>query len=139
MAMQRSNPLPPGKYWVDVFDPDRSDFRGWLADNAVTLRVDKQEDKLARGGYPAETWYLFTVLSPTPWNGPGFPTIAEGGITTADDVAQRPDPPPGVTEQAGEVLDSIEAGAKAAEDAAKTGFWAVLALGVGVILYKILS
>jgi len=139
MAIQRNNPLPPGKYWVDVFDPDRQEFRGWLADNASTLHVEKQEDKLARGGYPAETWYLFTVTAPTPWNGPGFPTISDDAVQQWDDTAERPPPPPSVSEQAGEVIDSVEAAAKSAEDAAKTGFWAVLALGVGVILYKILS
>jgi len=139
MPIMRTNPLPPGRYWVDVFDPKRGEFRGWLADHSDTVHVVHQEDKLPRDDYPAETWYLFEVLAPTPWEGPGFPTIADDSVKASVDTSDRPAPPPSIAEQTGEVIDSVEAAAKSAEEAAKTGLWGVVLLGVGVILYKILS
>lgn len=41
MTLQRANPVPPGVYWVDVFDPNRDAFASWVKAHAdaVKLRV----------------------------------------------------------------------------------------------------
>lgn len=40
MALERSNPLPPGRYWVDVSPADKPAFDGWLAANRGALAVE---------------------------------------------------------------------------------------------------
>ena len=91
-ALERHNPVPPGKYWVDVFEQDSSAFYDWLAANRAAVHVDATESFPSNDGGPAREWYLFTVGSPVQWKGPGFPTIAEPNVTSSADTAQRPDP-----------------------------------------------
>lgn len=117
MSVERSNPLPPGVYWVDVFASKGPQFNAWLRTHLDSVRVKKTTHTAARGGYESRDWVLFEVLSPTPWEGPGFPTIAEQGIETKpEDTVQRPPPEP-------DPLDSLRAPA-----------WGSLGLGIGLAL-----
>lgn len=118
-AVERQNPLPAGRYWVDVFQNDSDTFGAWLSSNKATVRVRTTEHF---DSDPARDWYLFEVSVPTPWHGPGFPTIAGPNVTTSSDTAQRPDPPPFATEQ----IEQILAGEKRA---LTTAVW----VGVGLI------
>lgn len=90
--LERHNPLPAGRYWVDVFAPDASAFIAWLRANKNAVHVTTTESFPENGGGPARDWYLFDVTTPVPWSGPGFPTVAGPEIKTAEDTAQRPDP-----------------------------------------------
>lgn len=96
-AVQRANPLPAGRYWVDVFETDSPDFSSWLGANRSTVSIVSTEHFDANAGGPARDWVLFQVSAPTPWNGPGFPTIADASVTSSSDTAQRPPPAPDIT------------------------------------------
>jgi hypothetical protein len=98
MAMMRTNPLPIGKYWQDVFAEKQAAFRAWLTKNKATVHVDTTESTSVEGtdkdaqGNPARDWYLFTVSSPTKWEGPGYPTIATPDVKSSADTVTRPAP-----------------------------------------------
>lgn len=127
-AVERQNPLPAGRYWIDIFDKDSDAFGAWLSSNKVTVVVRATEHFEST---PTRDWYLFEVKVPTPWNGPGFPTVAAPNVTTSSDTAQRPDPPPSVTDQIEELLNSEK-------QFVKTSAWigvAVVAVVGGALLY----
>lgn len=100
-ALERSNPIPPGTYWVDVFQrlgvPASQDpyahFRAWLSRNADVVQVLKHESRAGSPPYDFHHWYLFQVTAPTirwtPHEGlDAFPSIAaEGSNTTIEDTA----------------------------------------------------
>lgn len=128
MAIERKNPLPVGKYWVDVFDPHINDFKDWLDKNKDSVIIDKQEYYIARDNYPQRNWYLFHNTAPVDWQGPGFPTIAEQETHTSEDTAQKPPPEPSGVE----VIE--DAFSKAGNILTLAG----LAVG-GILLYKVFS
>jgi len=128
MAIERRNPLPLGRYWVDVFDPHIADFRVWLSNHEDSIKVEKQENYLPRDTYPAHNWYLFTVTKETPWEGPGLPTIAEQEIHASEDTAQKPPPEPSG-------LDQIEAGIEKAGNFLLIG----ALVGAAYVGYRILK
>lgn len=117
MTVERQiDPLPVGCYWVDVFEKDFETFRSWLSYNDDSVRVVRTES--FEGGWqafenlPARDWYLFEVLKPVKWEGPGFPDIAPSKEMTSEDTVDRPDPPKGAIESLEETI--IEAPKKAA-------------------------
>jgi hypothetical protein len=130
-GVERTNPLPVGKYWVDVFWSKKNAFSGWLEKNKAALRVLNSEEYPGNidAGYEARTWYLFQVLSPVQWEGPGLPTVAGADVTTSDDTAQKPPPEK-------DVLDQIDDAAKAAAKTTRTAVIAgvVTAVVVGGVL-----
>ena len=93
-ALQRDNPLPPGRYWIDVFGEDlQSQFSRWNLDNASSVRVVAVEHFEAIGGFKSRDWILFDVSLPTDWDAVmfGFPNIVIGDeIQTSDDTVQKP-------------------------------------------------
>jgi len=93
-ALERRNPLPPGRYWVDVFQSKATAFNAWLARQKDSVRVETTESypgDLDRA-YESRDWVLFRVLAPVPWEGPGLPTVADAGVRTSDDTVQKPPP-----------------------------------------------
>lgn len=87
MAVQRTNPLPNGLYWIDLFSPTSSApntkdgaavFNNWAAANGGKVQVQRTETFPEPGlGGPIRTWVLFKVVGPPgmfPF-GLGFPTI----------------------------------------------------------------
>lgn len=103
-AMERANPLPIGRYWVDVFEKDWAAFHGWLAAQRSGVKVSSTESFEAIDGNPAREWYLFDVVSPVRWEGPGFPTVATKAIKSSADTADRPPPPKNPLEGLGSAL-----------------------------------
>ncbi len=87
MSLQRANPLPPGKYWVDVPVDQVVSFDAWSLANAATGALHVDATSQYNDGWG---WYLFTVKAPVAWNGPGFPTIASASVKTPQDVHQAP-------------------------------------------------
>lgn len=137
MSLERRNPLPPGFYWQDVFADKLAAFQDWLRRNASTVKVTKtvhrqETPRLDDAGvityadkYPSSDWFLFQVLSPTNWEGPGFPTISTAS-TNADDTSQRPDPPPSTVDALDDTLKGIESAA---------AFGLVLVLGLFAVQF----
>lgn len=122
--IERRNPLPPGRYWIDVFDPHRRNFRDWLEKNSVTVEQSKEYETST----PLGTWYLFSTTEPIQWEGPGFPTIADQSVQSHDDTADKAPP-----EKEG--LEKIE------EMVENAGSFLTLAAMAGgaFILYKIIK
>lgn len=91
MALQRQNPLPPGRYWQDIFHNQLPAFQDWLVRNRASVRAVATEDKGIDflSGYHI-IWYLFEVTAPTRWEGPGIPTIADAGVQSSQDTVQKP-------------------------------------------------
>jgi len=105
---ERSNPIPPGRYWVDVVDDTlhrRGAYRGfqaWLKSNSKTVRVLKHEstvtpvsfDTLFDAARPQLDWYLFEVSAPTKrWAKSaklGFPTVVSRAVKKRTDVHKAP-------------------------------------------------
>lgn len=128
-AVERTNPLPAGRYWVDVFAKDSDTFGAWLSSNKATVKVRTTEHF---DSDPVRDWYLFEVSVPTPWYGPGFPTIAGPNVTTSSDTAQRPDPPPAVTTQIEQILASEQ---QTIKTAAWIGVAALVVVGGALVVY----
>lgn len=99
MAVERRSPLPVARYWVDVSPANEGAFNAWTAGSAgaVAVRTTSTYDD----GW---TWYLFDVLSPVPWYGPGFPTIATADVKTPADVITSP---PVVTPSLEDTITSV--------------------------------
>jgi hypothetical protein len=74
MAVVKTNPLPNGLYWIDLFSPSSSSpttkdgppiFFAWVNSNKgrVTVRRTEEFPEPALGG-PRRTWIMFEVLAP---------------------------------------------------------------------------
>ena len=142
MALQRTNPLPVGRYWIDIFGEEKNlEFRSWLARNSASLTVEKDEYHIATDGYPMHTWYRFAVTAPVAWEGPGFPDIipeGESGPNTTSETAQTPHVP-----STGEEIDALEQSVKdaasGASEAIKNGVMIALIIAGGYLAYRALS
>jgi hypothetical protein len=114
MAIERRNPVPKGRYWVDIIDTKsypgaRLFFHAWLARNRGKVEVVKKESFGALITGAARDWYLFDVKIPVTWEkgqGFGLPTIVKSAenptapvVTTSADTGTRPPPPPSLSEQ----------------------------------------
>lgn len=117
MAIERRNPLPPGRYWVDIFDTDEPfgggplGFNIWLMQNSSSVTLLKREQtssRLATG--VAGWWYLFDVTRPVIWPRNkrfGLPTIVSPAATpTAQDTVQRP-PPTTMSDEISRVVEPL--------------------------------
>lgn len=110
MAIERRNPLPKGRYWVDIIDRKGEvlAFEMWLMRNADKLKVINKEDKgttTFSSDYSGirYTFFLFDVLEPVEWprnKGWGFPSIAQSEfqptapkIEKSEDTGSRPKVP----------------------------------------------
>lgn len=101
MTIERRNPLPIGRYWIDIFDSGNAAWQGWLASNASTVRVESTQDFDASGTSvlnttaPARRFIIFVTTAPTPWPpnmGIGLPTIADSDVNQSDDTVVKPPP-----------------------------------------------
>lgn len=119
MAIERRNPLPKGKYWVDIIDTPkvpgaRLYFVAWLARNRGKVNVIKKEEFGGLTTGKARDWYLFEVLQPVTWEtdkGFGLPSQVMSAenpsapiVTSSADTATRPEPPAGPLEQMNELF-----------------------------------
>ena len=90
MAQERANPLPPGRYWLQLFEPlaegrpdARSVFAAWQREHTATVKTEVTEtfERDSSGG-KARVFVVFKVLSPTPFPiapSVGFPDIVQKG------------------------------------------------------------
>lgn len=125
MALERRNPVPVGRYWVDVQEKDNSTWHDWLMlhkDVVIVLKSEPYSDN-------ATWWYLFEVNQPVEWKGPGFPTIDEGAQSIDDTGTKIPTYGEELSKELDDIVD------KAGTGIAMIG--AVLAAGViGYVLLK---
>lgn len=96
--LERKNPLPIGRYWVDVFEKQFAAFDAWLEKNRDKTDVITQENFEGGGlpfdrknDFPPRRWYLFEVLEPVRWEGPGLPTIATPNVKNSQDTEKPTD------------------------------------------------
>jgi len=95
MALERQNPLPVGRYWVDILQKHVPDFNDFLRRVGRSIHVEQTKEHLdATGG--GVTSFLFTNTNPlVPWDNTkfGFPNIGTN-VTDLDQTGQVPDTPP---------------------------------------------
>ncbi|MFA5053620.1 MAG: hypothetical protein WC565_06165 [Parcubacteria group bacterium] len=95
MALVKQNPLPVGRYWVDILQkhvPDFNDFAR-IMNRGIHIEQTKEHLDASGGGV---TSYLFVNKNPlVPWDHTkyGWPNDATG-ITDLDQTGQVPDPAP---------------------------------------------
>jgi hypothetical protein len=119
MTIERRNPVPKGRYWVDIIDTKsypgaRLFFVAWLARNRGKVEVVKKESFGALITGAARDWYLFDVKLPVEWEkgqGFGLPTIVRSAenptapvVTKPEDTATKPPPAPSFSEQLSEMF-----------------------------------
>lgn len=127
MALERRNPLPAGRYWIDISKEPvpLGTWQGFLAAAKGFVHVDSTEDD------PDFSWFLFTTSKPLVWpEGIGAPTIADKSVKSRSDTVDRPDPEP-------DFLDTVPTGAQlfaGIGDTAKLVVWVL----VGAVVVKLL-
>jgi hypothetical protein len=114
MSQVRKQPLPVGRFWINVIDDAPggthtnriANWEAWAAANPQRVAIDKREATDA-----GATWYLFRVLKPIKFDQIqfGFPNDAGGDVNTAADTSQRP-PVPTVTSMLQDFLDGLTSG-----------------------------
>jgi hypothetical protein len=128
MAIERRNPLPAGRYWIDISKEPvpLGTWQGFLAASSGFVHVDSTEDD------PAYSWFLFTTTKPLVWpEGIGSPNIADQSVTSRSDTVDRPDPEPDFTDQIptpGQLIAGVSG-------TAKLVVWVL----VGAVVVKLLS
>lgn len=111
MAVERKDPVPPGRYWLFLLEGEEEKWQDWVHEHAASVRVVATERKEKLAAYrPAifatrpdlsiimeegGEWVLFDVLAPTPWVGLGFPTIVtDPNVRSSSNIEQAPPPAP---------------------------------------------
>ncbi len=85
MAIERRDPLPPGRYSFNVWHgEDRPKWDAWTRANSNTVRTVSIEPGTAND------WVMFDVLAPTKWVGLGFPDIVTQDVHSQVDQIQAP-------------------------------------------------
>jgi hypothetical protein len=93
MAREKRNPLPLGRYWVDIrkeYVPDFTELLRIVGRGIVVMQNREREDPFSTAG--GNTGYLFEVRDPLiPWDSTkfGYPNIATG-MTDLDQTGQVP-------------------------------------------------
>lgn len=131
MALERRNPLPPGRYWQDFFGENVELATKYFQDNAGSTYVEASEGDDGPDG----KWILFKVMEPTAWNALrfGFPTIAGAGIRTRrDTVSGRETPEKNPLEKLEETRQKMNEAIDAAKEAATSGGDAAKAAGSAI-------
>ena len=157
---EKTNPLPAGRYWVDVFGKNIPIADNWfkafasLGVNVETTQQFKptpQEVILEKGPFPSQddiqsmvrNWYLFTYTPingvPVEWDQKtfGYPTVAGPEIKSSDDTAQKPDLPLDPLNNLEDFLDGL---AKDLGITSKAGAIALTAgafIGGGYLLFEL--
>lgn len=112
MALQKQDPLPVGRYWIDATNGEHElVLEAWL-NMHNTVELVKSEPLRSGFAYEEGTWYLFDVKAPTPWGLAttlGWPTIADLNVQTKDDTAEKPEVPEPTLE---DFFGGIQSGAK---------------------------
>lgn len=89
MPFERKDPIPPGRYWIDIPTGRQASYNTWaLSSPNVKTVSDRRSEKMIFivfevGPGPAKRWPVEAGL--------GFPTIDKTGkVKAPEDVVQRP-------------------------------------------------
>lgn len=111
MAQVRQSPLPVGRYWVTVFDPNKvATFDSFLSiqRGIGNVKVTHTQHIDATSDHPEGAFYVFVVTTPdvVPWASIafGFPNKAGADITQLSDTVDRPDLPQDGADQLDELF-----------------------------------
>ena len=105
LGLQRTNPLPTGRYWIDVVGAENIDSFLSLMNDGKNLGVIKLEnvettepgllDRIAGSAGEKRAFVIFHVLQPGAitlnFERFGYPTIAAACVKSEEDTAQAPD------------------------------------------------
>lgn len=117
MTVERRRPLPPGRYWLDIFEPKRVAWEIW---STAMSRMDPPRVHIETtrhfepdSGSTAHDFIIFTTAGETIYSDVlPSPNLAPATITTSDDTLTRPDAPPDVLDQLTEAASKVGTGAK---------------------------
>lgn len=104
MTVETRNPLPAGRYWIDVSKEPVpfGTWQGFLSAFPEFVHVDATEED------EAFAFSIFTTSKALIWpEGIGYPTIAGPGIKSRADTVQRPDPELDTLDQIPTVKDLV--------------------------------
>lgn len=108
MGLVKTEPLPIGRYWIDIFGTDDvQTFTKWHAFNAEFVKIEKTEhyEANAESGAPeGGDFVIFNVSQPVAWGlAPeiGWPSTAGTEVQSAKDTIDRPPPETPFWEEAG--------------------------------------
>lgn len=113
-TVMRTNPLPPGQYWVDVFGVNIPVAQNWFkAMSNLGVHVDATQHFEATEVPQVRDWYKFTYTqyagTPVIWDTTlGYPTVADSSITTSADTSSTPPLPLGPLDEAADWLNGLE-------------------------------
>lgn len=85
MAVERRNPLPAGRYWVNIPPGDVLPFNVWKTAHRETVKVDTVST-----GDDGWEFHIFRVLTPVIWGPWGFPNIAGDDVDGPEDTYTAP-------------------------------------------------
>jgi hypothetical protein len=94
--IERRNPLPVGRYWIDISKEPvpMGTWQGFLGAATGFVHVESTEDD------ETQSFYIFTTTKELVWpDGIGSPSIAGPAIKSKADTVQRPDPEPDAIDQ----------------------------------------
>lgn len=94
-VLERRNPLPKGRYWIDIFQSGRQDWDYWTMYSTGHLKVINEEHYSTDGTYESRDWILFETDAPLTWDIElakkiGWPTVATPEVQNSDDTVQKP-------------------------------------------------
>lgn len=86
--VKQTNPLPLGRYWLQVEKPQFEEWFEWLSDMGKSVKVTQTEE------FPDHLFTLFEVKSNAaffPAERFGFPNKADSNVKNESDVVQAPE------------------------------------------------
>ena len=118
MALERRNPLPPGRYWMNLLGEQSQEFTAGVKGlndahpGLVTVVATSHHDANETGnGEVAYDWVLFTVGgNGAAWDQQaiGIPNIAGPEVTQESDTIQRPAPEKDTLDKIGDALPTVQ-------------------------------
>lgn len=96
--IQRQNPVPPGRYWIDVPQEKFAVWDALVEANKGAIQIDHHEttfrsvdDDPLKG---IDEWFIVYLTAPIAWpKGLAPPNTAPDWVQKRDDVYQRPEDP----------------------------------------------
>lgn len=113
MALVRTQPLPAGRYWIDVRGAQLDAWMAWIAANPGTVTVEHAQPVEVQpfdGPAIGITFFIFSTSRPLQFDQKtfGFPSSAGPDVHNAADTAQRPPVPTIKSEILDPLLDKVQ-------------------------------
>lgn len=124
MAMERRDPVPPGRYYLYISSDEASTWQAWVTehrDRVMVVAVEAQTitpDSPVWATTPTGSiikehvgdWVLFDVKAPVPWVKLGLPTIVtDPRVRSTQDVYKLPPPEPSDSGPLDQLADALKA------------------------------